>query len=296
MNIAELTRDNPRLLELKDAYRKLNLFDTSQWETFSRLIDIQNFRGEPGYLAQMWGGMTEQRYLATLDYAIRIGLRHDIETLGEDGAFGCITFNADMGANEDDIVISRDLLDSVFEIQFLKDTLGKDDLSLFDIGAGYGRFAHRFLQAFRGGFACCVDAVPLSTFLCDFYMSYRMGENYECWCSMPLTEVADLPFGDFPHLDIACNMYSFSEMPLSAVKMWLDLCENLEIKYFFLVPHAGDLINPHFVTSEPDGSHLDYYPLFERHGYKLKVQRPKFPVEMSGQLIYNTSYLLFERG
>jgi hypothetical protein len=91
-------------------------------------------------------------------------------------------------------------------------------------------------------------------------------------------------------------MYSFSEMPLSAVKFWLDLCADLNIKYFFLVPHAGDLIHPHFVTSEPDGSHLDYYPLLEQHGYKLIRQQPKFPRDLAPQMIYSTDYLMWQRG
>lgn len=291
MNIAELSRDNPRLLELEEAYAKLNYFENSLWKTWVDHIDIQNFRGEPGYLSQMWQ-MTPERYQNTLHYAIDQGLRHDIEMLGEDGAFGCITFNEDMGASEDDIVYSRDLLDSVCEIQFLRETLGfkdTDEPTLLDIGAGYGRLAYRWLQAMPFAYVFCCDAIPLSTFLCNFYLNYRI----------PHMESATIPLHELSRLqraDVACNIHSFSEMPLSAVRFWLSFCADLNIPNLFLVPHAGDLIHPHFVTSEADGSHLDYFHLFAEHGYKLKVQRPKFPRELAPRLIYSTDYLLFERG
>lgn len=294
MNIAELSRDNPELLALEEAYSKLNLFEQSLWETWSDHIDIQKFRGEPGYLSQKWM-MTEERYRNTLHYALDMGLRHDIETLGEDEAFGCITYREDMGASEDDIIYSRDLLDSVFEIQFLEETLQLRSLGMagpvvLDIGAGYGRFAHRLVQKYPFS-ACvtCVDAVPLSTFLCEFYLGFR-GIN-SCTRSVPLHQLQGLvwPF------NFACNMYSFSEMPLSAVHFWLGFCADLQIPYFYLVPHAPDLVHPHFLTSEPDGSHLDYLSSFPVYGYKLETRRPKFPVGMSDKLIYNTEYWLFRR-
>jgi SAM-dependent methyltransferase len=293
MNIAELTRDNPRLIELEQAYAKLNLFDHSLWKTWADQIDITRFRGENAYLAQMWM-MTEERYRNTLHYALDLGYRHMIESLDEDDAFGCVTFTEDMGANEDDIVYSRDLLDSVFEIKFLREALGYTDKSLpivFDIGAGYGRFAYRFSQAMDKSYVYCFDAVPLSTFLCQFYLQYRNCEKRARVIPLHMIDT-----WEFPHVDLACNMYSFSEIPLSAVNFWLDFCADLNVRHFYLVPHAPDLIHPAYLTTEPDGSHLDYYPLFERHGYKLKVQRPKLPIYMSNQLIYNTSYLLLERG
>lgn len=288
MNIALPSRTDPALLQLEADYAKLNLFDQSLWKTFADGIDIARFRGEHAYLAQMWGGMTEQRYLNTYDWIVRsvgIGVDDLIRMMGEDSAFGCITFE------RNSTVISRDLLDSVCEIIFLMQTLElqrEKPFRVLDVGAGYGRFLHRLSQVMPYINGIGVDGVPLSTYLCQFYLEYR-GAYPRCGACLP----TEIPSGS--RFDLAVNQYSFSEMPLSAVNFWLDLCVGLNIPYFFLTPHAPDLIHPHFITSEPDGSHLDYLGAFEKHGYKLKVQRPKFPRELADSLIYSTDYLLWER-
>lgn len=285
--IAELSRTNPRLLELEAEYAKLNLFEQSVWTEWAKGIDIQNFRAEHGYMAQMWM-MTEERYQNTLDHALSIGLRHDIETLGEDGAFGAITFRRDMGASEDDIIFSRDLLDSVFEIDFLRKVIGVPP-SVLDIGAGYGRLLHRLSQNNPAGMYIGIDGVPLSTFLCEFYVKYRTCENSTL--VVPLNE-----YGSIHRADLAMNIQSFSEMPYSAVKFWLDLCADLNIKHFFLSPHSANLVDAHFVTSEPDGGHKDYYPLFAEHGYQETRRWHKFPPDWSKPLIFNTEFVMFKRG
>src|SRR5260221_5466257 len=144
-DLSELHRSTPRLLELQEAYSHLNLFEQSVWLPFQQSIDIQNFRGEPGYLAQMWS-MTEARYHATWDYLMRDDA--DLLTrLCEDGAYGAVV------SYHDGHHFSRDLLDSVSEMRFLWDMLHfgpSDPIHVLDIGAGYGRLAHRISQAWRG--------------------------------------------------------------------------------------------------------------------------------------------------
>lgn len=292
-----LSRDNPRLIQLEDEYKRLGLFDISQWRAFSDSIDIQKFRGEPGYLSQMWFGMTEDRYQNTYDLAVHQGLEPMLKTLGEDDAFGAITFK------RGNTVFSRDLLDSVFEIGFLKDCLDlfwsfAVPFNVLDIGAGYGRFAYRLTQAHPLVKVVCTDGVPLSTFLCEYYLTYR--KTYRSAIQLP--ELMPSPENGRPKLGncddfiAATNHYSFSEMPLASVRFWLKLCADLDILYFFLVPHSGNMVDAHFVTSEPDGTHLDYYPLFEEFGYKLIERRHKFPPNWPKPLIYNTEYLLLKRG
>lgn len=294
VELSELRRDNPRLLELEAAYRDLKLpFQNSLWREFSDSIDIQNFRGEPGYLSQRWGGMTDDRYLASYDY-----LRHD-ETLdsfrhdmgyGDRPDFGVVAIRSDAA------YITRDFIDSCIEIGFLWDILHwspGDAIRVLDIGAGYGRFAYWLTRVFPVWSVDCVDAVPISTFLCDFYLKYR-GVKSDTR-SIPLHKMNQLE-NSTRGISVACNMQSFSEMPLAAVQYWLDLCVDLGIRIFFLEPHAGDLIHPHFVTSEVDGSHLDYYSEFERHGYKQIARMSKFPQSEPGKYIYNTDLIMFERG
>lgn len=288
LNTAILSRDNPELLALEDAYSKLNLFEQSMWRTWADQIDITRFRGEGAYLSQMMG-MTVQRYQNTFDYLASLGEDQTIRLLGEDDAFGCETFR------RDGVVFSRDLLDSVCELRFLRETLGlnvETGAVLLDFGAGYGRLAYRYIQEFPHSFVHCYDAVPLSTFLCDFYLHYRGCRGDQVYVHHLNQVQVMVP----TRADIASNVYGFSEMPLSAVKFWLDFCADLNVRYLFLVPHAADLVHPTFLTTEPDGTHLDYLPLFAEHGYKLERERYKFPVEMSDQLIYNTKHMLFRRG
>jgi hypothetical protein len=97
--IAELTRDNPRLVELEAAYRASPHFDTllkgSAWESFEAGINLQQFRGEAQYQTQLLFGATPERYRRTFDYVRTIDTEGYLERLGEDDAFGCITFEFD---------------------------------------------------------------------------------------------------------------------------------------------------------------------------------------------------------
>lgn len=280
----ELSRNSPRLIELTERYGKLNLFEHSLWKTWADGIDITKFRGEHAYIAQMWR-QTEENYQNSYDYCVYAGEEDNIRLLGEDGAFGAVTFLR----KETGITFSRDLLDSVLEIGFIRDSIGVPP-SVLDIGAGYGRLLHRLSQTNPAGMYFGVDAVPLSTFLCQFYMNYRELDASTLVISL------DRILLDLHSADLAINCYSFSEMPLSAVNFWLGLCADLNIKYFFLCPHAGDLVNAHYVTSEPNGSHLDYYHLFAKHGYMGTRRWHKFPPDWSKPLIFNTEFVLFKRG
>lgn len=292
MNAPILSRDDPALLTLEAEYEKLNLLPLSLWKTWSGNIDIQRFRGEHAYLAQMWS-MDEQRYLNSFDYLIDIGEGEMLARLGEDDAFGCITFQ------RNGYTFSRDLIDSVLELRFLRETLGLSAESpafLLDIGAGYGRFAHRFSQAFPG-LVFCVDAVPLSTYLCQFYLDFRGGLSpLKLGITIPLDKLGQRwQTSSEIRPSIATNQQSFSEMPLAAVDFWLNLCADLNIRYFMLEPHSGDLVHPHYVTSEPDGSHLNYWHLFERYGYAEIRREYKFPEGRNAEFIFNTQFVMFER-
>ncbi|MFX0093610.1 MAG: hypothetical protein ACFFBD_17800, partial [Candidatus Hodarchaeota archaeon] len=89
----------------------------------------------------------------------------------EDGDFGAITFKVG------DYCISRDLMDSINEMYFLNETISLSqikNINILDIGAGYGRLAHRMLECFHNiQNYFTVDAIPESTLLCQFYLDYR---------------------------------------------------------------------------------------------------------------------------
>ncbi|MDQ6747024.1 MAG: putative sugar O-methyltransferase, partial [Candidatus Dormibacteraeota bacterium] len=188
-----------------------------------------------------------------------------LQQLGEDGAFGCWTYQY-----PGHVPISRDLLESVNEICFLERQLGlssMEKLSVLDIGAGYGRLAHRMSQAFPGlSDYCCVDAIAESTFLSRYYLSYR-----ECVPPARVVRFDDLERelkpGDF---DLAVNIHSFSECPLSAIAGWVEELRRLRVPRLLVIPNEPT----EFLSMESDWSRRDFLPLLEAAGYRLTHSEP----------------------
>jgi len=137
--------DHPLLAEYTSRYRGHPAATSSQWspDYISSSIDMQQFRGHSGYVWQQWGDDVFRYGLTTYFTCLhdRLGL---FERLDEDGLFGAETYDID-GAR-----IGRDLLDSITELNFLGEELdiSRRDFTILDIGAGYGRLAHRATTAF----------------------------------------------------------------------------------------------------------------------------------------------------
>lgn len=271
-----LSRNDTYLRALELAYSRLDLFEHGPWKTYSDGIDINNFRGEGYYLAQLLLGATPEKYANMYKYVQNRDVFDWLRKFGEDNAFGCITFE------EDGVTYSRDLLDSILELDFLNTTLGINathHATLLDIGAGYGRFVYRFKQAFPNSVVQAVDAVPLSTYVCEKYLAYRGVDVRTVPLHMLDTATPTA---------IASNIHSFSECTSSAINFWLDYLCDTGTKYLFLVPH-----DERWVCCETDGSHPSFYPLVEQHGFKLECSQPKFPAYVDGA--FPTTYYLFKR-
>lgn len=266
-----LRRDNPRLRELHERYDALDwpVSVRSRWgEVLSvAWLNLAYFRGDNPYIWHYRESdrVTELKYFVLLGYEAALDEHQLIERLGEDGAFGAFTFEY-----PDRPVVGRDLLDSVNELLFLEEELGilsSDGLRVLDIGAGYGRMAHRVSQAVPGlARYTCLDAIPESTFLCEYYTRFRGLEHVEV---VELPDVPDLPVGGY---DLAFNIHSFSECPLVAIEWWMQQLARLEVPTFFLVPNEPE----GFLSTEPDKTRLDYLGVIERHGYRLTVDRPMY--------------------
>jgi hypothetical protein len=221
------------------------------------------------------------RYVESVD---RLGL---LKKLGDDDAFGNYLVRAN-GCR----AVSRDLLDSVLEINFLNQNLNLSRLQnpvILDIGAGYGRLAHRLVQAVsKLGSVLCTDAVPESTFLCEFYLRYRGCE----------TKAKVLPLDEVERevrnlrIDIATNVHSFGECPLDSIRWWLDLISANQIQYLFIVPN-GEVLE----SWEPDNSHIDYLPLLLARRYKLVAKQSNYVQSSTVQRygLYPCFYYLFAR-
>jgi SAM-dependent methyltransferase len=267
-----LSEKSPRLRELRDAYAALDLpvtADQSRWraEAVKGFLDLRYFRGETLFYwhYRELPRTTRLKYFVLMQYVRERDPHGLLDQLGEDGAFGCWTFSYPGYGR-----YSRDLLESVNEIGFLERELGLSErgrFSVLDIGAGYGRLAHRMSQAYpKLGDYCCVDAVPESTFVSEYYLRHR-------GCAPPARVVPldaigiDLEPDGF---DLAVNIHSFSECTHAAVAWWVDLLARLRVPRLLLIPNEPDRL----LSLEPDGSRRDFGPLLDRAGYRLVKQEP----------------------
>jgi len=222
----------------------------------------------------------------TLSYALTTYYVPSIDQLGlmktfeEYESFGVHTFN--VGNKR----VSRDLLDSISEIHFLEKHLSvstRSDFSVLDIGAGYGRLAHRMTSALPNARYFCTDAVAISTFLCEYYLSHCGLEGRAT--VLPLDEVEQAL--TLTPIDIAVNIHSFSECKPSAIDWWVSLVAKHKVRYLMIVPNTGDALRTH------EG--VDFTSIIESRGYRLKANEPKYRDPVVQQYGINPSYyFLFE--
>lgn len=234
-----LQQTNPILKELQEKYAIFNNKVTNPlfWtDDFVKPDDIKYFRGDNAYLWQLRGrNKSILGYALTTYYVKAIDNLNLLEKLKEDEYFGIFTFLID------EKIISADLLHSIIEIYFLEKHLNISSLSnltILDIGAGYGRLAHRMINALPNIHTYfCTDVVAVSTFISEYYLRFRGLENKAK--VIPLDEI-ESTLGN-QSVDIAINIHSFSECRISAIEWWLSLLEKNKIKYLMIVPNAvGD--------------------------------------------------------
>jgi putative sugar O-methyltransferase len=261
---ATLRTTNPELVALQEAY---DAFDSpatthTQWSSgwLKKNLSLAWFRGDNAYVwqfRQLRTAADARMYLALLDAESRdrLGL---LRTLSEDGLFGAWTFSYG-----DRPAVSRDLLDSVNEINYLDAQMGLssiEQLRVLDIGAGYGRLAHRMTEALPNVVAYdCIDGVAVSTFLCDYYVRFRgLPESVRV---VPANEHQKLS----DSYDIAVNIHSFAECSLETIQWWLDRIAERRIDWLLIVPNTPPVLQ----STEIDGSHKDFMPAVVKAGYEL---------------------------
>jgi hypothetical protein len=280
-----LEQSNPNLIELCNRYRGHPAAALSLWNDL-RLegqLELAHFRGDSQYLYQ-GRGTPEAAYALSADYVARHDALALHKALGEDGAFGALTFLLDGR------IVSRDLLDSMLEINALADWLGAGRLAkarLLDLGAGYGRLAHRLCTWSSDVEVVATDAVPVSTFLCDYYLDYRDCSRAQV---VPLDEAE--PFLAAGSFDVAVNIHSFGESPRVSVSWWLERIAAAEVPRLLIV-HGDE----HLFTLESDLSRNDYGDVLERLGYRRVDLRPKYAHSDTVQRlgVFPAWYHFFER-
>jgi FkbM family methyltransferase len=288
---AYLTRENPRLAELRRQYASLDfpVLNHHLWnaDRVAGNVDLRYFRGDNLYVWHYPDHPKAMalRFVLYMRYLESHGGRELLEALSEDGAFGCWTTEVTNYGK-----VSRDLLDSVNEISFLDRHLNvlTRRVRILDIGAGYGRLAHRMsVAAPELADYCCVDAIPESTFLAEYYLGFR---DIAPARVLPLPEVPALEPGSF---DVAINVHSFSECTIDAVRWWVDQIRRLEIPYLFIVPNEADGI----LSSELDGSYHSVLPVLRDAGYvPIAKERAIADRATRDALMLNDNFYLFSSG
>ena len=264
-----LRPENPRLLQIKKSYEALSspAIRHSIWRTEVRTINLRYFRGDNPYVFQFQQGNSELAHILTAYYTKTVDCLALLGRLKEDGEFGVYTFLFD-----DELVLSRDLLDSVNEILFLEETMElskRSGLNVLDIGAGYGRLAYRMAAGVPSvSNYICVDAIPESSFLCEYYLEYR-GVSPRAR-AVPLDEIEDV-LAQVP-VQLAINIHSFPECTMEAIDWWLDLLQRHRVQYLMIVPNHGTA----FLSYELNGERLDFLPVIQSHRYQLLSSRPKY--------------------
>jgi hypothetical protein len=142
-----LVPDNPRLVDLKRRYAKYDPKVTIPllWtDAYVRTEDITYFRGDNPYVFQVrseahsnWGNFNILGHLLATYYVKSIDRYKLLDQLTEDDASDNFIFIIDGQ------IISRDLLDSIIEIDFLDrhlDLMSHSGVTILDV-AGYGRLA-----------------------------------------------------------------------------------------------------------------------------------------------------------
>lgn len=268
---AVLSDDNPDLVRLRARYgRTASPYRPGRfWRRSRRLrdLDLRYFRGDNAYVWQLrqLGDNARLKFFLLAQYVKALDSHKLLERTSEDGAFGCWTFDFHGLPTA-----SRDLLDSVNEIYFLdrhEDLLSRTGFTVVDIGAGYGRLAHRMAECVPGlKRYLCVDAIAESTFLSEVYLRYRgVGDKATV---LRLDEATDRLAAERP--DLAVNIHSFSEMPIAAIDAWVGLLARIGVPTLLIVPNEGDRL----LSLEDDVVRLDFAPVLRRHGYVLAVREP----------------------
>lgn len=292
-----MSSENPRLEELKRRYAAFGVPSTirSVWsqDRLDPELNLAFFRGDNAYVWQRRQSLSNDhlrlKFAATAYYAKAIDQLGLADLLTENELFGVHLFEIESGWT-----VSRELLDSIIEINFLERRLGLSKLPSFnmlDIGGGYGRLVHRVVQSLPNVEAAyCTDAIPESTFVSETYLNFRgVADRAKV---VPLDEIEGIVKSRPIH--VATNIHSFSECPLEAIQWWLRLVREAEIPYLFIAPNLRTS-EPRLVSREADDSHHDFRPFLESLGYGLMAEEPKYGSSILKELgLFPTRYYLFQ--
>ena len=251
------------------------------WDHHATTIDLANFRANNQFLWQP----DHYPYEEILNYLVVRDESERLVEMGEDGSFGVRTWDVD------GFTVSRDLLDSALEINFLERHLPRFGVRrVLDIGAGYGRLAHRLLQTHPELDVTCTDTVEVSLKCCRLYRDH---------CALPWNIVARnaMHMVDLARniaADLAINIQSWSECTRVEVDRWVSQLAYAMVPWLFVIPHEPGFTTKDAYdagTTQRDGNAPpeEFRSVIEGHGYTVHRQ------ELAADTVDGRNYYLFRR-
>ncbi len=283
---------NPALVDLQRRYADFDKMVTTAlvWtDSHVSADDMRHFRGENAYVWQRRGlNMSPLAYALSAYYAKAIDELRLLDRLTEDESFGNFSLEVD-GRR-----VSRDLLDSVVEMYFLEKHLKLSSMPrarILDIGAGYGRLAHRMTTAYANVEQyLCTDAYAVSTFVSAYYLNYRRVADR---AKVVALDEFDAALKD-QRIDIAVNIHSFSECRPAAIEWWVARLAAAKVRHLMVVPNAGDA---HDGSTLKTNDGIDFGPIIANCGYRCVAVEPKYRDAIVQRYGVNPTYHhLFELG
>ena len=238
-------------------------------------VNLRNFRSDNAFVWQ------KRNYgLSQLEAAARIAIDLDesklIDIIVEDGSYGAETYIYEGR------VFSRDLVDSILELNYLFKCFPSGVGKILDIGAGYGRFSYRALEVGFTKQAVCVDAVPIGTLTSKVYLDEEIQNN-----KAQVIGVDELHKLKNHEIDLAINIHSFSEMSLSAVNLWVEFLNSIQVPWLFVVPNPPTL-SLNNLTSFED--------ILKSKGFEVFDCREKYADHiLKGEAIYPSTFYLLRK-
>lgn len=266
--------------DLAETYRNLDLVHgAGVWsERHLNNFDVMKFRGDNVYVWQT-RVFQEIHFFVSYLFALKVDKLGLHTKLTETGSYGVETFNFHGG------LVSRDLIDSIIEINYLDEKLQfskSSNFHILDIGAGYGRFAKRIQEGFSNIKVSCIDAIPLSTCLSRVYLKDEIKAG-----KVTVHQLDTLDEVQEGEINLAINIHSFSEMSLPSIVTWVNFLLEKKIENIFIVPNGSSL-------ALNDGT--DFGRIFDEAGYRIVSVDDKFGhPDYSRFGIYPSTYFLLKR-
>lgn len=185
------------------------------------MLKICLFRWQKNHLFVMQPSPNDADYQAYADQVFSYPIHRFVRRFqNQEEKFGALAIPTSFGN------VNRMWLDSVSECEFIRRHCPNVS-KILEIGSGYGRLAFYAPHMLPIEQYLCVDPVPISAYLCEWYLQSNDSPSRVVF----LDEVTSV------RADLVINIHSWSECSVQQVESWLQLIDQIGCEYLFTKPH-----------------------------------------------------------